>query len=275
MLGIAWLGITAAAFRRWRIDTGHAALPIGAGLTPEAAPDLTAATDHDTRRKFSWAHAVTGSMVAAVLIIGMLFGTGVLATAVLADTRLGQIDRAAVAWLAAHRSPVWTTVTDALNSLGDSRAIITVTLAATGLALAVYRHRRPVAFLWTVMAGEIAIFLVASTVVSRARPQVPTLQPDLPPTASFPSGHVAGVLCLYGAIALLVQRAATNRIWTVLAWTAAVLIPAGVAAARLYRGVHHPTDIAGSVLLAIAWLTAAWFFIRPAAAPPVTRETGA
>jgi undecaprenyl-diphosphatase len=43
----------------------------------------------------------------------------------------------------------------------------------------------------------------------------------------------------------------------------AVLMPLLVALSRLYRGEHHPTDIAGGVLLAVAWLAATVLFVRP------------
>lgn len=46
-----------------------------------------------------------------------------------------------------------------------------------------------------------------------------------------------------------------------------------VALARLYRGVHHPTDIAGSVLLAVLWLTTVWLVLLRAGKS--ARPTGA
>jgi undecaprenyl-diphosphatase len=142
------------------------------------------------------------------------------------------------------------------NLPGSTNWIITVTVGACGLLLAVFRRWRPVVFIITVIAGEIVLFLIASTAVTRGRPDVPHLQPDLPPTASFPSGHVAGSVCLYSALALLAWRATGSRWIRWVAATAAVLISAMVACARLYRGVHYPTDIVGSLLLAGLWLTA-------------------
>jgi undecaprenyl-diphosphatase len=40
-----------------------------------------------------------------------------------------------------------------------------------------------------------------------------------------------------------------------LAVTLAVLVPVCVAFARMYRGMHYPTDTMAGALLSIAWLT--------------------
>lgn len=267
-LGVAWLGVTAAAFRRWRTESGRPDYPPGTGLAPEAAPDLAAA-----QQSRPWEHpvlSVTELVVAAVLVVGAVFGAGVLVTAVVADTAFGRADRAVVAWFAEQRTPLRTVVMEVLNAPGDTAWVITVTVGASGLALAVFRSWRPVVFLCTVMAGEIVLFLICSTAVTRSRPHVDHLQPDLPPTASFPSGHVAGAMCLYGAIAVLVWRATGRAPVRWAAVSGAVLVTAGVAVARLYRGVHHPTDIAGSMLLAGLWLTTVWFVLLRTA--PCTRH---
>jgi undecaprenyl-diphosphatase len=262
-LGVAWLGITWAAFRRWRAQTGRRAAPAGEGLTPEAA-DALRATDARPARSAHPLLVTAELLVAAVLLVGVVVGAGVVVTAVLDDTALGEADLAVVQWFATQRDDMRTAVMTALNNLGRTYWIIMVTLGASGIALAVFRRWRPVVFLWTVMVGEVVLFLLTATVVTRARPQVQPLQPDLPPTASFPSGHVAGALCLYGAIAILVWQATRSAGWRTVATAGALVFPILVAIARLYRGVHHPTDIAGSALLAGLWLAAVYFIIlRP------------
>ncbi|MDG4833469.1 phosphatase PAP2 family protein [Solwaraspora sp. WMMD1047] len=261
-LGVAWLGVTSAAFRRWQIETGRTATPAGEGPTSGAAAALRP-TDG---RPSGPAHPLliaTKLLVAAVLTVGAAFGAGVLVTTVLDGTALAEADLAAVQWFATQRTDPWTTVLTAANNLGRTYWIITWTLGASGIALALFRRWRPVVFLWTVMVGEVILFLITATVVTRARPLVQPLQPDLPPTASFPSGHVAGALCLYGATAILVWQATRSTLWRTVAVTGALVIPALVAVARLYRGVHHPTDIAGSILLTGLWLTASYLILHP------------
>jgi hypothetical protein len=48
-------------------------------------------------------------------------------------------------------------------------------------------------------------------------------------------------------------------------------MPLLVAASRLYRGEHHPTDVLGSLLLAGLWLTATTRLIRPKMIPRTSR----
>jgi membrane-associated phospholipid phosphatase len=74
--------------------------------------------------------------------------------------------------------------------------------------------------------------------------------------ASYPSGHIAAAIAIYGGIALLVSSRLASRKARVAVWTFALLIPVYVAFARMYRGMHHPLDIAGGVLIGVAALSA-------------------
>jgi membrane-associated phospholipid phosphatase len=102
-------------------------------------------------------------------------------------------------------------------------------------------------------------------VVNRARPNVPRLD-AAPPTASFPSGHTAAAIVLFATLALVITshvRSATVRI---LVWLLAVAIPIYVGISRLYRGMHHPTDVMGSVVIAAGALIFALLACRTAGA---------
>lgn len=58
-------------------------------------------------------------------------------------------------------------------------------------------------------------------------------------------------------------RSATVRI---LVWLLAVAIPIYVGISRLYRGMHHPTDVMGSVVIAAGALIFALLACRTAGA---------
>ena len=116
-------------------------------------------------------------------------------------------------------------------------------------------------FVAVVMLGELAAFLTIAAIVKRPRPDVPHLDSNLP-TSAFPSGHMAATTCLYVAIAILVIGHARGW-WRYLFLIPAIVMPALIATARMYRGEHHPTDLLASVLFAALWLTAATILIKP------------
>ena len=129
------------------------------------------------------------------------------------------------------------------------------------------RRWRPAIFLTVVLLGELAIFLTTTLVIDRPRPPVEHLDSELPPTSSFPSGHTAAAICLYGGIAALILFNTRAR-WRWPAVAVAVLVVLAVAAARLYRGAHFPTDVLGSILFAVPWLVITVALLRPRNSPP-------
>ena len=103
--------------------------------------------------------------------------------------------------------------------------------------------------------------VVTTRTVSRHRPPVENLDGAMP-TSSFPSGHVAATLCLYVAIAILVMPR-SDRWWRWISLAAAVVLPLAVALSRLYRGMHHPADLFGSILLTLLWVGLLYWVVRP------------
>lgn len=197
---------------------------------------------------------VTGLLLlAAALLLGVAIGAGLLATRVEPGSEVAEGDAAVVEWLAEERTPPLDTASGAVAELGNTAVVVGVGLLAALVAAAVLRRRRPALVLAIALVGELAIFLTTSAVIDRPRPPVPHLDAELPPTSSFPSGHTAASICLYGGLAALVL-AATRAWWRWLVLVAAVVVVAAVALARLYRGAHFPTDVLGSVLFAVPWL---------------------
>ncbi|PRY20202.1 phosphatase PAP2 family protein [Pseudosporangium ferrugineum] len=265
LLGAAWLAITAGAFRQWHGDGRAGIGDAGAGLAPEARDELRPAPAEDRVLARPWRVAAELA-VAWVMVLGLVYGAGLLVTDVLSGFALVASDEAAVRWFVEQRRPVLDPLATVGSRIGNTHSILTATLAAVVLIVAWRRRLRPIVFLAAVMLGEVTLFLVTSSVVNRPRPAVPALGPEIPPTASFPSGHVAAPLCLYGALAVLTWQWSGGWLRWVTA-TAAAVIPLCVALARLYWGVHHPLDLAGSLLLAAGWVTACWYAVRPGHQP--------
>ena len=122
-----------------------------------------------------------------------------------------------------------------------------------GMRLRLHRWRESM-FLLVAVVGEVTLFVCSTMVIDRSRPPVPHLD-DAPPTSSFPSGHTAAALTLYGALALIALSASRRPWLRGLAVTVAIAAPICVGLARLYRGMHYPTDVLAGALLGMLWLT--------------------
>ncbi|RSS45080.1 phosphatase PAP2 family protein [Streptomyces sp. WAC07061] len=153
--------------------------------------------------------------------------------------------------LAAHRTGPLTAFTEWLSLLAGTQSVIALTLLALVALTAFSRGRRlrEAAFLGVAVAAQSAVFLLVTMVVERSRPHVPHLD-AAPPTSSFPSGHVGASVALFGGLAVLaVLRPPGARRWVRYAVvTALLLLPLAVAFSRLYRGMHHPSDVVGGLL---------------------------
>jgi len=186
-----------------------------------------------------------------VLLVAVVVAVGLALTGPL-EKFLDPGDNGLERRLSADRSGALTHVADAVTLLGE-----TVTVLVLGAVLLVgtwlWKHQiRPVVFVAAALLGEIAAYLVTVSLVSRDRPPVRILDPGLDPTHSYPSGHVAASVALYGALAVLIWRTDRNG-WR---WFCALLVavPLLVGLARLYLGAHHLSDVITSLVFMSVWL---------------------
>ncbi len=260
LLGAAWLGVTAHAFRLWRREAGRPVAPVTDGLEPEAARDVTPAPDEEHVLPHPWAGAAE-IVVGWVLVFGSLYAFGMLVSYYVKGSWVDAVDMGVTRWFAAGRTPGLNDVSHFWSKAGDTHAILLISLVFCPLVLAVWRHWRPVLFLVLTMTGELTLFLAVAHAVGRPRPPVEHLDGPLP-TSAFPSGHIAATMCLWVAIAVLMLP--RLRHWSRWVFVAlAVLMPAGVAVSRMYRGMHHPTDLVGAMLLTAMWVGLLYRVVRP------------
>ena len=215
------------------------------------------APDANDRRNRLIAEIRTDAAILAIVAValwGVMCGLGLLLTHSLHATAIERWDGSVNPWFVARRSPRWNTVTHWLTYAGETATVIALGLIVfVVVRLSLHRWRESV-FLAVALVGEVTIFVCTTLVIERHRPGVPHL--DLaPPTSSFPSGHTAAAITLFGALAILAVRMTTRRWPRILAVSCAILLPLSVALARIYRGMHFPTDVLGSVILALVWLS--------------------
>ncbi|MFG1951192.1 phosphatase PAP2 family protein [Micromonospora sp. NPDC048830] len=260
LLGAAWLGVTAYAFRLWRRERGRPVPPLTEGLEPEAGHEIAPAPaeEHVLEHPRS---AVAELLVGWVLVFGALYAFGVYVSRYAEGTVFDVLDTAVPRWFAERHTATLTELSWWWSKFGDTHAILLVSLVFCPLVLAVWRRWRPVLFVVLAMFGELTLFLASARAVDRPRPPVENLDGHMP-TSSFPSGHIAATICLWSAIALLVFPR-TDRWWRWLFVALAVIMPVGVATSRMYRGMHHPTDFMGAILLGALWLGLLYWILRP------------
>jgi undecaprenyl-diphosphatase len=223
--------------------------------SPDAAPEWRAQLVDAARRAHPAVLAAVGLFALLVAIGRLIAHTGVGAVVTGADVAVLQ-------WIASLRTP-WL---DAA-SVWMSDAATTSTTIIAGLLVAIVasvslRRLWPAVLMAAALVGELVVFLDSATLVARPRPPVPHLDPVLPPTTSFPSGHTAAAVCLYGGLATIVMLTARGW-WRWLFVAVAVLAVLAVAFARVYRAAHHPSDVIAGASLGVLWLTVVTRTVRP------------
>ena len=207
--------------------------------------------------RVQWSLAIAGRLVVGALVLALLLvGVGLLLTHVW-DTWThtdGFLDR----WFLSHRVVTWNRVTFVGSSLAQTTSAGAVALVAF-FALRVWLRRWYESFVLVVaLGGEVLIFLTVTAIVHRPRPSVPRLDPA-PPTSSFPSGHTAAAVTVFGFLAFILWRYMANRWLANVVCLILIAIPVGVGISRVYRGAHYPSDVIGGAVLGVVWLS---FVIR-------------
>jgi undecaprenyl-diphosphatase len=131
-----------------------------------------------------------------------------------------------------------------------------------------------VLLLATAMLAEVSLFMATTLLVERDRPDVTQMDVS-PPTSSFPSGHTAAATALAVSLALVVTWNVRSTAIKVTVWSLAVLVGPAVAIARVYRGMHHPTDVAMGLLMGAACVLLAWLAVSAWASEPDPAEENA
>jgi membrane-associated phospholipid phosphatase len=155
-------------------------------------------------------------------------------------------------WLAAHRTPFRTHMS-LIGSIMSGGVVLPIVAGLTAFASAVMRKWRLAAFLVFVLGVESASYRITTLVIHRHRPRVVRLE-HLPVNASYPSGHTAASIAVYCGLALLLTSLVRSRALRAAAWSLALLIVAFDVYSRLYRGMHHPLDVAGGMVVGVAAL---------------------
>jgi undecaprenyl-diphosphatase len=128
-------------------------------------------------------------------------------------------------------------------------------------------------YLWIDGKVQMGVFLLASTVSGAlvsvllkslfARPR-----PDVVPymsqvySSSFPSAHSMIAAVVYLTLGSLLASVISKLTLKVYVLTIAVMLTTAVGVARIYLGVHYPTDVLAGWLAGLVWALLCWLLAR-------------
>jgi undecaprenyl-diphosphatase len=218
-----------------------------------------------------------------VFVVGLLAGYALLVTAmvclglvlihvVLPIGGLAEADADLSEWLADNRSPGQ----EDASWVGSTLAGGHVIPAVIGLCLAFFLITRRwllAAFVLFAVALESATYRATSMIIDRDRPDVERLE-QLPVHDSYPSGHVAASIALYGGLLLLLASKIRRTTFRVAALVVGIAIPLFVGWSRMYRGMHYVTDAGAGVLMGLAALGIIVFVARATRVAARQRDAG-
>lgn len=164
-----------------------------------------------------------------------------------------RVDESASQWIAEWRGRGLSGLMRVVTVLADPWFVVLLVTAAAVTLLA--RRRRGAAlFLVVATAGTGLLVLVAKLVTARPRPDTAVALISVS-GYSFPSGHAAQSLALYGSLAIIAAILIDDRYVRVAVCTAALVLAFSVGISRVVLGVHWLSDIVAGWILAAVWLT--------------------
>jgi len=239
-------------------------------LAPAVPSDEHAASPSRETRAHPLGRPAAVAVLGFVAIVIVLLVVGELLTHALSGS-VGRWDEHVNEYFARRRGTAGNDVTKVSTSAFNTVPVVVAAAVLVGF-LALRRHFREALFLVVALLIEITAFLSVTFVVARPRPDVVRLN-STPATSSFPSGHTAAATVLFVGIAVIVACCTSNRLARVASSVLAAIVVCAVGFARVYRGLHHPTDVFVGALFGLACLAVAARAIRAFGEPrPVTSE---
>ena len=150
-------------------------------------------------------------------------------------------------WPISFSTAVW------LQTLGTDFTLLIVVMTTAGLAIWNGRPLLAASIVLSIILMD-AVVRIGWFSLERARPDIIAQGIASPGFHSFPSGHTAKTLALYGLLASHWFRMSRSTIERIIIVVFTLVIAAVVPFGRMRMGVHWPTDIIGGYFLAIVWL---------------------
>jgi undecaprenyl-diphosphatase len=188
------------------------------------------------------------TQLASLLILSVLLF--VLVAGAIPDHQTASLDNLLHKALLSLRSPWADELMVYFTRLGDLSVILIFAGSVAGLLLLRGDWRTLGYWLAATLFGLLVpVMLKYGLRIPRPEPRLGDLGPW-----SFPSAHVLRALTVYGFFAVMITRS-IQRDWRWVNYAVVAILVAAIGLSRLYLGVHWLSDVLGSLLLGLAWVS--------------------
>ena len=163
-------------------------------------------------------------------------------------------------WLASGRTSLLNDITLFFSWTGATVSIIGVCVVVVAIVWWRTRQWWYAVIPLIAISAQALVFFFTTLLIDRQRPDVEKLD-DSPPTSSFPSGHTGAATGLYFTLALMALRIKHPALRAIVV-TVCLAIPFCVGSARLYRGMHHLSDVLVAMVNGLIACLLAWNWLR-------------
>lgn len=192
---------------------------------------------------------LTGLLILLVAT-GMLFSE--VAENIVNAEPMVAIDTRFTQWLFQGRTSQLSRLFYGITWFGSRYATIGFTVLGSVILLWHHQQRNTL-ILWLLLGGASLSVQVGKRTFDRTRPQQVAYYSET--GYSFPSGHSAVAMTLYGLLAYWAIRRLQNPVGRLLVGLNAICLILAVGFSRIYLGVHFLSDVLGGYLLGIGWLS--------------------
>ncbi|PIT88007.1 MAG: hypothetical protein COU29_04330 [Candidatus Magasanikbacteria bacterium CG10_big_fil_rev_8_21_14_0_10_36_32] len=142
--------------------------------------------------------------------------------------------------------------------LGAAKFVVALAAVLT-VCLSLWKRSHFIVPFWIVLVGTEACVFLGKISLMRTRPDIAVY---LETSASFPSGHAAISLALYGFLAYLLTLRFKKIVHKILLYSLAIILILAVGFSRLYLGVHYLSDVIAGYALGILWLIVGMIVVK-------------
>jgi undecaprenyl-diphosphatase len=170
-----------------------------------------------------------------------------------------QFDSAIISFVQGFESPGLTSIMKLFSIIGDTPAVIVLSLVVLLFLYVVLKHRTEMILFVAAIIGSAILNLILKYFFQRARPDIHRLVEIA--GYSFPSGHAMNACTVYTITSFLLWHNISTRAGRTILIIISAMMILSIGISRIYLGVHYPSDVIGGYFASGFWLTIAiWFF---------------